>query len=144
MTATRDDATERSVTATITARQWMTALDADLLAVIPDDAIAEFIELHGYGRNRRLLNRALTEALAALHRLMLTRGRTVSVSFTQAVAKAHGIGHRAWTALCWFAPHLGLHVTIGDTGRRSLTGSAPGGRLAATTFTVNANWTAPC
>lgn len=117
----------------------LAAPTANVLALIPDEAIQRLQERTGRHLRRHVLNRNLQVMLAGIVSAMLDAKSTRRVRFSATDALRYGLRGETWQDLLDVLPYLGLRVNRGQSGRY-LNGARRGrgkdGRLLATTVTL--------
>lgn len=112
---------------------------ADVLSLIPADAVARLRDRTGRHKRDHVLNRNLRAVIAALVGRIDDERTTRNVKFSQVDALRAGIRPQLWCDLLDLLPHLGLDVERGQSGRnlRALSqGRGQSGALAVTLVTV--------
>lgn len=136
--ATRDH--RRSVESALTPWSVLASPGGDILAEIPAAVIADLRNRTGRHKRDRTLARNLRRVLAAVVQVMTDAERTSAVRFTQTDALELGIRAELWTDLLPVLEHVGIVVTIGQSGRTCRRGHGQRGRMLATTVTAKTDY----
>ena len=129
------------ISATIGRLSELASPGSELLARIPPAAIADLRARTGRHKRDRPLQRNLRRMVAAVVARMDAAQRTQGVRFTATDALELGsIRAETWADLVPVLEHLGLSVSIGESGRVCRRGSGVRGRLLATTITAKTKY----
>lgn len=130
----------RSVTTNLTAWSVLASPGSNILDHIPAHVVTDLRQRTGRHKQDRTLARNLRRMLAAIVHVMTCAERTSAVRFTQADALELGIRAELWTDLLPMLQHVGIEVTIGQSGRTCRRGRGQRGRMLATTVTAKTDY----